>query len=191
MDEYVLNVSKKAGYKIHMLSRIRRYITSHAASLIYKQTILPYLDYASFLMDSAHQYSLSLIDKIQKRGVRLIEYERDFRKRKDIKLLMTEYGIGNLRHRRNLQLLSFMYTESHNVINLNRRSINLTLCSSNKVKFKEKLTRKTTVQNSPYYRGIFLWNTLSESVQKINSLQKFKKSLKTLPLLKQPLDINK
>ena len=36
MDEYVSNVNKKAGYKIHMLSKIRRYITGHAASLIYK-----------------------------------------------------------------------------------------------------------------------------------------------------------
>ena len=67
MDEYVSNVYKKASYKIHMLSKIRRYITTHAANLIYKQTILPYLDYASFVMDSAYQYSLSLLDTIQKK----------------------------------------------------------------------------------------------------------------------------
>ena len=106
MDEYVSNVYKKASYKIHMLSMIRSYITVHAATQIYKQTILPYLDYASFLMDSVHQYSLSLLDKIQKRGIRLIEYERDYRKRRDIKILMKAYGIGSIRFRRELQLLS-------------------------------------------------------------------------------------
>ena len=119
MDEYVSNVYKKASYKIHMLSKIRKYITIYAAGQIYKQTILPYLDYASFMMDSAHQYSLSLLDKVQKRGIRLIEYENDYKKRVDIKTLMRRYKIENIRHRRDLELLSFMYTESKSPLNLN------------------------------------------------------------------------
>ena len=49
MAEYVTNVYKKASYKIHMLSRIRKFITTRAAIQIYKQIILPHLDYASFL----------------------------------------------------------------------------------------------------------------------------------------------
>ena len=86
-------IKKKASFKIHMLSKIRRYITTHAATLIYKQTILPYLDYACFVMDSAHQYSLALLDKKQKLSLRLIEYEKNVYKRKDIKVLMSENGI--------------------------------------------------------------------------------------------------
>ena len=178
MDEYVFNVYKKASYKVHMLSKIRTHITKHAAILIYKQTILPYLDYSSFLMDSAYQYSLSLLDKIQKRSIRLIEYEKDFRKRANIRVLMTEYGIESLRCRRNLQLLSFIYNESKQSDNLNHRSTGLVLRSSNKIKFKEKLTRKTTVQNSPYYRGISLWNTLPAATQHLGTLKNFKKALK-------------
>ena len=107
------------------------------------------------------QYSLSLLDKVQKRGIRLIEYENDYKKRVDIKTLMRRYKIENIRHRRDLQLLSFMYTESKSPLNLNLKSPSIILRNSNKVKFREKLTRKTQVQNSPYFRGIALWNTLS------------------------------
>ena len=56
-DEYVKNVYKKVNYKVYMFSKIRKFITTHAAIMIYKQTIVPYLDYASFLMDCAHQYT--------------------------------------------------------------------------------------------------------------------------------------
>ena len=80
-------------------------------------------------------------------------------------------------HRRDLQLLTFMYNESLNTDNLNRRSHNILLRSSNKIKVMEKLTCKTSVQNSPYYRGIALWNCLSESLQK-EPLVKFKNNFK-------------
>ena len=58
MDTYVRNVYNKVNYKVYMFSKIRKFITKYAAVMIYKQTIVPYLDYASFLMDSAYQYSL-------------------------------------------------------------------------------------------------------------------------------------
>ena len=73
MDTYVNNVYKKVNYKVYMFSRIRKYITKYAAVMIYKQTIIPYLDYAGFLMDSAYQYSLTSLDKIHNRCMRIIE----------------------------------------------------------------------------------------------------------------------
>ena len=74
MDTYVKNVYKKVNYKVYMFSKIRKFI-KHAAVMIYKQTITPYLDYASFLMVSAYQYSLSYLDKIHNRCMRIIEYK--------------------------------------------------------------------------------------------------------------------
>ena len=59
-----------------------------------------------------------------------------------------------------------------------RKQTSLVLRSSKKIKFIEKLTRKTTVQKSPFYRGISLWNSLTPSLQKENTLLKFKKQLK-------------
>ena len=45
MNMYVNSIYKKANYKVYMFSKIRRYITKYAAIMLYKQTILPYMDY--------------------------------------------------------------------------------------------------------------------------------------------------
>ena len=71
MDLYVNSVCKKVNYKLYIFKEIRRYITTHAAILIYKQTILPYFDYGDFSMDSACQLAFSVIDKYQKRALRI------------------------------------------------------------------------------------------------------------------------
>ena len=183
IDEYVQNVYKKANYKVYMFSKIRKYMTLYAAIMIYKQTILPYMDYSSFLMDSAYNYSLSKLDKIQKRCLRLIEFKDKAHREKDLHVLMRNYRIEPIRERRHRQLLSFMYTESKVKSNLNIKTRNITLRSDNKVKFVEKLTKKTVVQKSPYYRGIEMWNKLPEAVQKLETLAKFKKRLKQIKLI--------
>ena len=87
---------------------------------------------------------------------------------------MNKYHIVNIRHRQELQLLFLMYNENKVAYYLNQTTTNIVLCSSKKVKFKEKLTKKTTVQNSPYYSGVKLWNTLPDFIQKEQTLIKFK-----------------
>ena len=179
-DEYVKNVYKKVNYKVYMFSKIRKFITTHAAIMIYKQTITPYLDYASFLMDSAHMYTLSSLDKIHKRCMRLIEYKSKKDREKDITTLMRTYRIQSIRKRRKVQLLSFMYHESRTMSNLNTDRPERILRSRNKVKFKEKFTRKTAVLNSPLYRGFALWNMLHEEVQTSISLPVFKRRIRDI-----------
>ena len=44
------NVKKRVSNKIFQLRKIRRYMTFDAAVLVYKQTILPILDYSGFLL---------------------------------------------------------------------------------------------------------------------------------------------
>ena len=180
MDIYVKNVYRKINYKVYMFSKIRSYITTYAANMIYKQTIVPYLDYASFLMDSAHQYSLSLLDKIHHRCMRIIEYKKPKDRDKNLQNLMNTFRIQNIRQRRKIQLLTFMFNQSKFQTNLKMERPDRVLRNSNKIKFKEKFTRKTTVLNSPLYRGYALWNDLPEDVQKIGSLSKFKTLIKQL-----------
>ena len=82
--------------------------------------------------------------------------------------------------RRTVQLLSFMYTESKITKNLNIDRPNMTLLSSTKIKFRKRFTRKTSVLNSPIYRGYQLWNGLPEEIQKIKSLSLFKNRIMDL-----------
>ena len=52
--------------------------------------------------------------------------------------------------------------------------------SKNKVKFKNKFTNITKVQNSPYYRGIFLWDQLPVDLQLDPDLKSFKNGVRSL-----------
>ena len=42
----------KVNYKVYQLKRIRPYITVEIANTIYKQTILPLMDYGDFMIES-------------------------------------------------------------------------------------------------------------------------------------------
>ena len=49
-----------------------------------------------------------------------------------------------------------------------------------KLKFKIRTTKLTKVLNSPYYRGVRLWDRLSEETQKATTKFKFKNILTKL-----------
>ena len=182
MDSFNKNVCKKVNFKLYMFGKIRKYITTHAAILIYKQTILPYFDYGSFLMNSASQNSISKLDKYQNRALRLIEYKPKHQRAKHLANLMSEYRIPSIRQRREEQLLAFMYSISRNPKYIDIRRPLMALRSSAKIKFKEKLTVKTLVLKSPYNRGVSLWNTLSEEQHHIRISKLFKKTIKNVKL---------
>ena len=55
--------------KLFTLRKIQSYITQRVSVLLYKQFILPILDYADFLFDSTVKCEL---DRVQKRTLRLI-----------------------------------------------------------------------------------------------------------------------
>ena len=63
MDPFVKNVCTKINVKMYMLKKIRKFVTTHAAVMIYTQTILPYFNYGSFLMTIATLEALSKFHK--------------------------------------------------------------------------------------------------------------------------------
>ena len=63
----LFNQVKKITYcKIFSLTKIRKYITEHAAIMIYKFTILPYLEYAAFLLISCNLDDRRELQKMSK-----------------------------------------------------------------------------------------------------------------------------
>ena len=67
-EESVHNTYVKANKKLFTMRKIRPYITQKVAALIYKQFVLPILDYADFLLESAPKREIDLLDRIQKRA---------------------------------------------------------------------------------------------------------------------------
>ena len=166
----------KANRKLFSLKKIRPYVTPQVANLIYKQCILPLLDYADFIIESANLRSIDHLDKVQRRAVRIID--RGLHKRCSTAELEDIYMLKPLKDRRRLHHLSLMYRLAHAGYNLDHDRPNIVLRNRNKIKFYVPTTKLTKVMNSPYYRGVRLWDMLSEDVQRATTKFKFKRLLR-------------
>ena len=60
------------GYKIYLLARMTRYLTFPAAERIYKSMILPYFDYADIFYDACILTSLTKLQRLQNRALRVV-----------------------------------------------------------------------------------------------------------------------
>ena len=176
MNKHVETMYKKARCKLGILYKIRRFIGYQTSILLYKVMIMPHMEYGDFKVDSANQISIQRLDKLQEKAIRLAEY-RPYNQRQEISKLMDFFGLEKLETRRNRSLLSLMYTQSKMSSNVLDKNDYMSLRSSNKVKLKSDFTKLTKVQRSPYYRGLKLWNSLPENVQKEENKLKFKKEL--------------
>ena len=166
------NTYIKANKKLFTLRKIRPYITQRIAVLIYKQFILPILDYADFLFESTIKYELDLLDRIQERALRLIGNGQ-----MNNRAIENAYAIEPLRTRRRKHHLALMYRLSKidSYLDLTRPEIDLR--SRNKIKFSTAKTKLTKVMKSPYYRGVSLWDMLPEEVQRATTKVRFKRSI--------------
>ena len=146
-------------------------ITEKAASSIYKQTILPVLDYAGFLLLSCNNSDRSDLQKMQNDILRIC-YRLKLSDQVSIKELHKKSKMLSLEQRMQKQLLWLMYIDS---LDVNNRKVNNRVLRNND-KYTFKLDRKigTKYQHSPFYRGTLLWNELSVHIQTANDVIRFK-----------------
>ena len=62
-------------------------------------------------------------------------------------------------------------------MNLVKKTCDRILCSDNKTTMKNKFSNLTKLHNSPYYRGVKLWNTLPAETRKCSVKREFKKQV--------------
>ena len=131
-EDAVHNTYAKANKKLFTLRKIRPYITQRVAALIYKQFVLPILNYADFLVESTPVKEIKLLDKLQERAVRQIRFGN-----RNLALHVIEdmYNIVPLQDRRKRHHLSLMYRLSSIETYLEPRRPEVNLRSRRKVKF--------------------------------------------------------
>ena len=181
MSTYLDKIIKKVSYKIHTLSIVRRYISQKTSSLVYKVMIMPHFDYVDFVIDSATKCKTDRLERLHKRAIRIIEYAVNPILKIPLEELYVKYNLTSLYQRRAEHLLFFMYkTGRQNIENLELQRPKIELRSRNKVKFKNNFTNIVKVQNSPLYRGIFLWDQLPVNLQHDPDLKTFKSGVRSL-----------
>ena len=181
MNPYVDKVIKKVSYKLYTMNIMRRYITERTALMIYKVMVMPHFDYVDFVIDSATKEKTDRLERLHKRAIRTVEYSHDADQKETLTVLLARYNLVSLYHRRIEHLLIFMYKLGKGKIeNLETQRPKIELRSKNKVKFKHIYTNIVKVQNSPLYRGIFLWDQLPVEIQLEPKIEIFKCEVRKL-----------
>ena len=108
-DKHLESVVNKTMQKLFVFRKIRRFISEKTAITVYKQMILPLLEYCNILFNSGKKTKLEKVDKIQSKCVRIIENCYDVTKRANESDLCKLYNIESLQSRRDVQLACTMF----------------------------------------------------------------------------------
>ena len=177
MNDHIDNMGEKANTKVGILSKTRQFNSQKTAINIYKCMIRPHLDYIDFVIDSGTTDRIKILDRLQAKAVRRIEYCFDKNSRTEIVVLQKEFNIESLPLRRKMNLVKIVHKTSKNQENIDISRPKIDLRSKPEVKTKNKFTSITKVYNSPLYRGIRLWDQLPPALQKEENDIKFKKDI--------------
>ena len=120
--------------RIYQLSRLRKYITKDVANLIYKQTILPVVEYADQMVGSGPKDKAVRLQTLQDRAIRIID-NNEHRELNKL-ALSAYYRITPLNERRAEHLCVVMHRLSKNdhLLDISRPEIHLR--NHNKVKLE-------------------------------------------------------
>ena len=169
------HVKKIITNRLFSLRKIRKYINDKAAVLIYKQTLLPVVDYSGFLILSccaSDRYDLQTLQN----DILRVCYRSRLTDRVRISDLHNKAKLLSLEQRMRKQLLWLMYNMS---LDRNNRKVGArALRSNNKYIFKTDNKVGTKYQCSPYYKGTLLWNELPKDIQFAGDVYEFKKRVK-------------
>ena len=177
-EAHVNTIIAKVSSKILNLRKIRFFITRKAAVLIYKNMILPLLEYGDVLLDSAKSETRKKLQVLQNKALRCaLNMDRDT----PSNTLHKEASLNKLKLRRKEHLLLHMYQISHTGsfkdwkvqstgavrTRLSKKKL-ITIKKPNNEKYKKSIS----------YRGPEAWNKLKGELQKVENYHKFKRQLR-------------
>ena len=165
----------QANNRLFNLWKLRYYITEKSALAIYKQTILPVFDYAGFLLISCNKSDRHSLQVLQNDALRTC-FNVKRRDRLSITKMHKKAKLLSLEQRRSLQFLHFMYIHKENVNNI--RNMPRSTRIARRDNFYVERYNNLKYKNSPFYKGVELWNLLPLDIATSDSLFQFKNSMK-------------
>ena len=184
----VKNVKKKFVNKMFMFKKLRKCLTFHASISIYKQMILPIIDYAGFLIIGYRISDKGNLKKIQN-DILIICDKSCVLDRVSIDKLHGKCKILSLEQRMRKQILSHIYLLSKEATLI--KTLTREMRSTSKITYKVPTRITPKYEKSPFYIGTKLWNELSRDIQHCNSVYEFKREIhKKYPVYKDLLDCN-
>ena len=174
-DSQAKHTINRVSAKVCQLRKMKRFLTNKAALLVYKNMILPILEYGDIYLMSASKENRSKLQKLQNKALKCA---LDKEKRYNTTALHKEAKLDKLRFRRKFHMLQHMHHLSQlpNFSGWKAAALIRTRSSKKKL-MKIKKPNLTKFQNSITYRGPRSWNALPEEIQKSENHIHFKMKL--------------
>ncbi|CAH2019809.1 unnamed protein product [Acanthoscelides obtectus] len=181
--EHISSIAAAAGKKLGYLFRAKKYFSPHDILTLYKAQIRPSLEYCSHIWGAAAPTTLSMLDAVQRRAVRLIDDSS-----------LTD-SLGTLSHRRVVGDLALFYRYTNGLCSselssmmpprdVPARQTRLTSASHpNRVKLRTSRTGRYDRSFVP--RVSRLWNNLrEEAFPSSTNLRQFKNRINKISVHK-------
>ena len=171
------NVLKKFSYKIYQFGKIKKYIDTSTRILVYKQTVMPLVEYVSFMLSMNTSQELVKLQRLQNRALRMCFNVHD-PMATSVNNLHTNARVNLLKTRRDLSLLCVMYDLKQ--LQLYEHIVDRPTRQGEKYVFHTDIAVVGAYARSPYYLGSKLWNNLPSRIQNVRTKAQFKNELITL-----------
>ena len=176
--KHVQTTVTKVANKLQQLRRMRYFLDVRAATLVYKNMILPMLEYGDIFLVGSLLEDRKKLQVLQNKELRcVLNKDRDT----STVELHEEAKLMKLKYRRERHLLNYMFDMAQNKANLkNTKRSGVKTRSSNKklLKIRRPVTEK--FKKSLAYRGPKKWNQLPEDLQNLVSKNQFSSNVKLL-----------
>ena len=178
---------KKVKNKLVQLRSMRCFLNKRAAILIYKNMILPILEYGDIFATSLTKHTRKKLQIMQNKALRIALKQRNG---DSSKILHKEAKLQKLNVRRKVHVLQFVYRKKQDKTLLVRAPTGRVTHSGKKINFKLRKPNTEKYKSSISYYGFKLWNQLPLALQNIDEAICFKYRVKALLYPKEIIDDN-
>ena len=172
-EKFISGTISRVNLRLITLARIRKTVDVKTALLIYKQTILPILDYMCIVVNASTQAKIKKLQPLQNRAIRTVEKRTGYISTEAMNDLHVKLKLALLTDRRKRFMLKLVYKLSHDMENRPE----MALRTAPKVKMKLDFTDKERVRRNPYYLCNRLWDELDSETQLSENMFEFTKKL--------------
>ena len=169
----------RVNLKIVFFRKIRKFITTEAAALVYKATILPILEYADFVFDHNIQYVSEKMQTIQNQALYTVydQHYLPYNMKDSTEEIHRRCNLYRLRHRRKLHMLSFIFNFKNDDSYIDNRDIRTRQREG--VVFKVNRIEHFRARQNPMYRAVLAWNDLPVCIRNVGFKVTFKTACKS------------
>ena len=162
-DKHVSKLVIRVTNRVRQLKSMHTFLTSRAALLVYKNMILPIVEYGDFFLSATTKCNRDKLQVLQNKALRVIHkvdrcYSSD--------TVHLDSRLLKLKYRREIHLVNFMFGIREDLkAREPERRYGIRTRSSNKLNFALRRPNTEKYKNCASYQGIKSWNRLPTAIQ--------------------------